>query len=207
MNAVSLALAVASTTAAGSLAGGARKPVAVESLEWMAASAGQVVAGKVVRVEAVTIDGRAEYEAVTVAVAKTLKGTHTDRLTVLLWAGHDSIAQAWMDAEDSLLFCLAPNEHAGMAPKCDWSVRRFGYGRYSAIRLGGPATDRTMPACTREFSILTATDTILKRAEDAISAAPKGRKSKSKGVEVPDESAVYERFYAGSAVTLVVPDE
>jgi hypothetical protein len=208
MRARSFAAVVSCALAAAALTGATpRKIAVVESLEWMAVSADHVAAGTVMEVKAVSVGGRAEYEAVTVATSKTYKGTHADRLTVLLWADSASIAKAWKDDDVPLLFFLSKNGDENTPPKCDWSLARSGTGRYSAVRLGHPDTDRTMPACTREYEILTKSDAITKRVEEALKSAPKGGKPESKRVKAPEESAVFKRFYARSSVELVVPAE
>ena len=188
-----------------------RAEVAIaESFAWVLANSDRVVVGKVVKVEEVTGSDKKEYQAVTIAVSKTLKGTHVDRATFLL---HHYIprgyATQWKEEGIPTLFCLVKNDGKQLpfpADKFAWILREDG-NNADAVLLGKSRYywSGRIPVLTREFDVLTDREVILQFVEQTLKSAVKDDPPRSHTLLVPGGTAVSKKLWSGSAVYLVVP--
>jgi hypothetical protein len=180
-----------------------------ESIEWVLIDSDWAFSGKVVKVETVMGEDRGRYEAATVEVAKTFKGTPADRATFLLRNYNGPAAKGWMDDGVPLMFFLVKRDRAketkGLPGGFDWLLRDDG-NSHSAVLLG--KTNRTFPltvrALTRDFNVLTDPDAILERLDKA-ARSPGAKDVRGHTLEVPGGTPVFKALYGGSAVMLTVP--
>jgi hypothetical protein len=181
-----------------------------ESIEWALATSERVVAGKVISVDSMTGQDRKVFQAVTIAISRTLKGKAAERETFVLPADIDrSYASQWLEEGIPLLFFLNRNnakEIAIPADKAAWALRST-WRIPCAVPLGKSRRDRreTMRVFTCDFDMLSDKDAILNFVEKTAKAATKDLAVKSYTVEVPDNSAAARELNAGSAVLLIVP--
>lgn len=182
-----------------------------ESIEWVVADSDRVVIGKVVKVETVKGDNEGAFEVATVAVSRSLRGSHSDRVTFLLHNFRGPLAKKWMEADVPVMFFLIQGKRVesqalSLAAKFDWCLRDDGMDQnaYPLTRkkVGRP---RYLPVVTREYRFLRDPDEILKRVEQTIAGLPQDRRLECIFVEVPDDTELFERLYDDSTVSLCVP--
>jgi hypothetical protein len=182
-----------------------------ESIEWAVADSDRVVIGKVVKVETVKGDNESTFEVATVAVSRSLRGPHTDRVTFLLHNFRGPLAKNWMEADVPVMFFLTQGKRVDaqalpLAAKFDWCLREDGTDQnaypLTQKKVGGP---RTLPVVTREYRFLRNPDEILKQVDQTIAGLPQGRRLECFFVEVPEDTELFERLYDDSMVSLAVP--
>ncbi len=180
-----------------------------ESIEWIVVDSDWIVTGKIVKVESLGPDHK--WEAVTVAIDKTFEGKPAANVTFLVSPQWGPIAKSWRDEGKAMLFFLVKNQvkdKTDPLSKCAW-ILRAGRLAYSALFLdkvnGDWVQTRTMRVFTREFSVLTKPDEILKRVEKIVAAVGKTPLRESYQVEVPFETAAWDELYSGSSVYLILP--
>jgi hypothetical protein len=184
--------------------------VVAESIEWVLASSDRVVGGKVIQVDKVTGPDKKDYQVVTVAISKTIKGEHGDHETFLLHHYiYSEYAKQWMGEGIPVLFCLVKNDGKRIpfpADKFAWVLREDG-NLPDAVLLGKSKHDWTgcVPVLTRDFQVLTDKESILKLVERTVNAGVKRRAPRRHTLNVPSDTAVYRELWAGSAVRLIVP--
>jgi hypothetical protein len=181
-----------------------------DSIEWAVRDSDWVLKGKVVAVKQATAKNGKACEVLTVAVAKTLKGTHAEQATFVLpdWIG--PIARDWQTEGNEMLFCLVRRDRHkdqdNVPATAEWVIRTDHIGP-CAVMLGKTRLEwpRTMGVFTRDFRVLTDPKAITKHVENAIAAERRDAPAKSHAMDVPVGSAVFEKLWGGSAVLLVVP--
>jgi hypothetical protein len=181
-----------------------------ESIEWVLATSERVVVGKAVSVDSIKgLHGKA-FQAVTIAISRTLKGKAAERETFVLPGDiARSYALQWIEDGGERLFFLNRNEPEEIpipADKPAWALRTSGRIP-SAVLLGKSNENRreTMRVFTCDFDMLTDKDAILNFVEKTVKAMPKNVTPKSYTLETPGESAASIELSGGSAVLLVVP--
>ena len=122
---------------------------------------------------------------------------------------YSGYAPQWKDEGVPIVFFLVRNDGrrvAVPADKCAWVLRDDGTG-VGAVLLGKSKNDWTgcIPALTCNFEVLTDQDDIVRLVERSVKAAGTGSVVRSHTVDVPDNTAVYQKLWSGSAVWLVVP--
>ena len=180
--------------------------VVAESIETVLGSSDQVVIGKVTKIDKLAGLDTKDYQVVTVAVSKTLKGKHSDQVTFVIYKGH---APQWQEEGIPIIFCLMKNTGKQVsfpADKFEWLIRSDGYGP-STILLGKSKHYWThcRPVFTRDFAVLTDREDIVKFVEATLKAAPKDRVPPNHSLAVPGKSAAYKKLWSGSSVFLIVP--
>jgi hypothetical protein len=193
------------------LPGRARGQIVIaESIEWVLATSDRVIVGQVVKVGQVTGPDKKDYQAVTVAISRTLKGAHADRETFLLHPYiYRGYARQWLDEGLPILLCLVKNDGKRLPlppEKFAWVLREDGNGP-NAVLLGKSKHYWTgsSPVLTRDFEVLTEPEAILKFVERTVKAAAKGPARRSHTLDVPGGTAVYKKLWSRSAVRLIVP--
>jgi hypothetical protein len=181
-----------------------------ESIEWILTASDRVVIAKVVQVDKVTGTDNKEYQAVTVAISRTLKGMHTDRETFLLhhYIPRDYATQ-WLEEGIPTLFCLVKNDGKRVAVPADkfaWVLREDG-SHADAVLLAKSKHywSGSIPVLTRDYEVLTEKEAILKHVEEALKVETKDCPPRSHTLDVPGDTAVFKKLWAGSAVVLKVP--
>jgi hypothetical protein len=206
------------------LANTAHAEIAIaESIEWVVATSDRVVVGKVIKVtgpdkEDPPVDKKGfagpdtkDPQVVTVAIAKTLKGEHADRVTFPVHRCIPlSFAKQWKEEGIPILFCLLENDGKRLpftADRFPWVLREDGNGA-DAVLLGKSKHEWTgcIPVLTSNFQVLSRKEVILKYVEQVVKATGNARAKRSRTVDVP-YSPVYRKLWSGSAVRLVVLDE
>jgi hypothetical protein len=181
-----------------------------ESFEWVLARSDRVVIGKVVKVEDVTGADEEKYQAVTIAISRTLKGAHRDRETFLLHRYISrSYATQWKEEGIPTLFCLVKNDGQQLpfpGDKFAWILRED-HNHADAVLLDRSKHywSGSIPVLTREFEVLTEKEAILQFVEKTLKTMAKGDPQCSHALRVPGGTAVCKKLYSGSAVYLVVP--
>ena len=150
-----------------------------ESIEWVLATSDCVIAGTVLKSDQIPGPDQRKYELVTVAISRTIKGQQTKSVAFLsevqILGGalkEYHFGKQWMDEGIPMLFCLVKNDgnrSPFSAEKAAWVLR-------DAVLLGKSKHEwRTgcIRVLTRDFSVLTEKDFILKYAEETVKATPK----------------------------------
>lgn len=184
--------------------------VIAESIEWVLATSERVVVGKVVKADKVFDDDRQKCLVLTVAVSKTLKGQHSDRVTFVLpsYISTD-YGKQWLDEGIPIVFCLTLNDgtRVSLSPHMfPWVARETGNGS-DTILLGKSKHFWTgcEPVLTREFSVLTEPDAILKFLDKTLQAQAGSDRPRGHMLLVPGGTPVFKRLWSRSAVFLFVP--
>ena len=104
--------------------------VIAESTEWVLATSDRVLIGTVIKVDSVTDRENQECQVVTIAISKTLKGTHKERETFLLYPYiYKDYAKQWKDEGIPIIFCLIKNDGKRISVPADkfaWVLRDNG---------------------------------------------------------------------------------
>lgn len=184
--------------------------IVAESTEWVLATSERAVAGKVVKVDDVLADDRQNYQVLTVAVSRTLKGQHAERASIVVPPHiHKGYAKHWMNDGIPIVFCLTLNDGKGtsLSPHLFPWVMRTTESAPHTILLGNSkhVSRRYLPVLTRDFQVLTEPDAILKFLDKTIESQPRTVNRRSHALELPGSSPAFEKLWAGSAVLLVVP--
>jgi hypothetical protein len=171
-----------------------------ECIEWAVADSERVVVGKITKVEK-----SGKYEIATVAVSKTFRGKHEDKLQfVLPWS--DGHAEGWRKANVPMLFCLVKRDQIKDnkdLPERDLFLR-YGAGHHSVVFLG--KTDQQgMDVFTRDFGELTDPAAILKHVEAYAKTIPADWKRKHIVINLPFGNSAMKKLYGGSAVIFTLP--
>jgi hypothetical protein len=189
---------------------GRAEPVTAESIEWVLATSDRVVVGKVVKVDTVTAETGQNYQAITVAISRTLKGASAERDTFLVppYVNTD-FARQWMDEGVPIVFCAVKT--AGprapiFASPFAW-VLRDNHNGTDTVLLGKSQHEWTgcIPVLTHEFDVLTDSDKIVNYLEKTVKASPNNKDVRSHQLEVPVDTAVFKRLYFLGTVHLIVP--
>jgi hypothetical protein len=184
--------------------------VVADSIEWLLTTSDRVFIGKVINVDKVTDRDNKPCQAVTVAISNTLKGVHTQRETFVLPAYiYHGYAEQWMEEAIPIVFFLLKNDgkRASFPPdRFAWVLRDNQIGP-DAVLLGKSKYYWTgcIPVLTRDFEVLTETDTIVKFLEKTVKAAGQHKTPQPHTLAVPGDTAVYKKLWQRSAVFLVVP--
>ena len=123
-----------------------------ESIDWAVVDSDRIIMGTIEKIEELASDQR--WEAVTVAIDKTFKGTPAERATFLVSPQWGPIAKSWRAEGKPMLFFLNNYEDKADPPsKFAWILREQRLN-YSAVFLGNVNRDwvqtRTMRIFTRE---------------------------------------------------------
>ena len=177
------------------------EPAHRESIEWATANSDRVIVGNVIKAE--TVDS---HDIVTVEVHRTLRGDRESnehdprKITFLLQRYCSGYAQGWLEDQLPMIFFLVKIDGAKLADQLpkgyQWVLHEDGNGN-SAVVLG--KTNRRWPGTidvfTRKFDYLTDPVDIVKFVRDYARSIPPGRVHESITVDVPYESAAYDKVF------------
>lgn len=183
--------------------------VIAESIEAVVAGSDRVVAGRVVAVDSVAGNDGVMYEVAMLAITRTLKGAHEQRIPVLLRDLGGRYAGQWLREGLPMLFCLVANDGERIpiaANRYRWALRDDG-NEHDAVYLHPSASAWTgcIPVLTVDFDVLVTADTILKHVERVVAGLGNRPKPAIETVDVAYESPVWGRLWSGSMVMLRVP--
>jgi hypothetical protein len=188
----------------------AAEAVEAESIEWILLDSDWVFTGKVTDVQiALGRDGR-KYQAVTVAVDKTLKGKHWEHARFVLRPWQGTVGESWKSEAKPMLFCLMQAQRQkdkAKLPETAWVVREDGNSGSVILldRAKAAAAARTIPVLTRDFQVLNDPDAILKHIASALADSAENGAPRSRRITVPANTPVFDKLWAEGAVWLTVP--
>jgi hypothetical protein len=187
------------------------------SLEWLTCSSAVVVVGQIEQIDTTRGPGSVLYDDCTVKVVQTIKGKPKDRLVFCLRRlaadsspeACKSPAQEWMKSKEGVLLFLSPSKDNGPEKRLDGMlVPTKAQLPLSVVNLSSPEERLFDARCRRVTGRKAILDTA-RKAADAYAAHLKANPKaevKAEYVEAPTDSDAWRALYAGSSVSLKVPD-
>lgn len=187
----------------GMLCGAARAEIMVaSSIEWLTCTSEVVAVGKIEKITITKGVHSVIYEDCVVQVDEVLKGDMKGKkLTFCLRTlSANPTAKAFMNSKEGVLLFLSKSKDHGRETHLDNKyVPRSKHLPFSVIDLSNPPKD----VFSKEMNILTDKDKILRIVRKWSTSAI----AYSVDYEVPFDSPIHQRLYAGSACYLWVPAE